>query len=191
MTEEYLKLPEIARLLERPETTVRRWAKQFSEYLPKKPSGKRYVYPKSSLSLFFYIARLFESGSTLEEAIEKVRANHKRVMADLSFASEVFVAEQVHLPIDEENDDDLENILNDLADTFDQMAKYWEQLSVNIAGTDESMSYGYKAKSESYRECASFLRKTIEKRKMKKPRVVRLVDRRTNVRRSRERLVAR
>lgn len=70
MTEHWLTIAEIAQQLNLPETTLRRYARVFADYIRSKTIGRTTRYPSETVQLFAQIAELFRQGYTSRDIAE-------------------------------------------------------------------------------------------------------------------------
>lgn len=74
MQDEWLTLPQIARLLDIAESTARRWAKAFEEFLPSRGRGAHRRFAPPAVDVFQKIKVLYDAGHTTEFVREHLQA---------------------------------------------------------------------------------------------------------------------
>lgn len=189
MTHEQLNIPEIARRLGRPEPTVRRWSKQFHEFLPHYQRKSRLVYAPESLRLFAFIGELFDNGATVPQALEVVREKHKEILRGEKQNSDA-ASVQTKLPIVDEGDETFVELIARLADIWKNHAIGLEQMSKTVHETDPVLYSGYTEAKKSYLRCAEELEHLIE-RYRQRPKVLRFDKRRVEYPKKQRRAIAR
>ncbi|MFO7296304.1 MAG: MerR family transcriptional regulator [Clostridia bacterium] len=70
MAEHWMTITEIAQQLNLPETTVRRYARVFADYIRSKTVGRTTRYPSETVQLFAQISELFRQGYTSRDVAE-------------------------------------------------------------------------------------------------------------------------
>lgn len=188
MAHERLNVPEIARRLGRPEATVRRWSKQFHEFLPHYKRKRRLVYAPESLRLFAFIGELFDNGATLQQAIEIVREKHEEILSGIEGNESASI--QTKLPILDEGDEKFVDLVARLADLWKNHATGLEQMSQSVRDTDPVLYSGYIGEKNTYLRCSEELGRLIE-RYRERPKVVRFNRRRMETQKAYRRAIAR
>lgn len=83
--QETFSLTDIARHLDRPESTVRHWRRTFEDFLPVQGSGRARRYTREALAVFEEIAAAYAEGMSTEAVESQLTATHeKTVTIDVS-----------------------------------------------------------------------------------------------------------
>lgn len=67
---------EIADRIQRPEPTIRGWASNFKQFIPRKKIGRAFKYPEESFDTFLIVADLYEKNKTTPEVMEELEKKY-------------------------------------------------------------------------------------------------------------------
>lgn len=77
--ENFLTISEMSEKIGVPENSVRRYARLFSEFLPKKVLGRVKKYAPDSMEVIFEISELYKKGYDTESIFDQLRSKRNRI----------------------------------------------------------------------------------------------------------------
>lgn len=144
-------IAEVAKFLNRPASTTRRWAKQFEDIIPHIEEKNRREYTMDSVRLFLIVGKLFDQGLTVYEVRERLKREVPSGITGTRTPAEATRTDAEGALIDS---------LRWLLGTWEGKAELFEDLATR---TDSpQMAVEFETRSATLVDCAKELRKIIE-----------------------------